>query len=119
MEAAHDRAPPPTYVRKEEWKMSAISHPPAEGARAGRPRLAEFLIPEMWASLAIAAMWIAVAVTAVWGSDFMSSSGPGGTSTTIPSGIAVALFASIGSWAVARYGLASRRRGADEERRPS
>jgi hypothetical protein len=64
----------------------------------------------MWASLAIVAMWIAVAVTAVWGLDFVSNSGPGGSSTTIPSGIAVAVFASIGTWAVAKHGFAGRRR---------
>ena len=33
---------------------------------------------------------------------FVSSSGPG-TSTTIPSAIAVALFAAIGTWAFAKY----------------
>ena len=58
---------------------------------------------EMWASLAIAAMWVAVAVCAVWGPAFVSTSGAGTNSTTIPSGIAVALFASIGSWAVAKH----------------
>jgi hypothetical protein len=61
----------------------------------------------MWAALAIVAMWIAVAVAAVWGTEFVSST-PGGTSTTIPSAIAVAVFASIGTWAVAKYGFARR-----------
>ena len=65
----------------------------------------QLLVPELWASLAIFAMWAAVAVTAVWGPDFVSTSGPGGTSTTIPSGIAVAVFASIGTWAVAKHGF--------------
>ena len=96
--------------------MSTISHPPTEVTRERRPRLTALLIPEVWVSLAITAMWVAVAVTAIWGPDLVSSSGPGGSNTTIPSGIAVALFASIGSWAVAKYGLASRPRGADEER---
>ena len=65
------------------------------------PRL--LLVSEVWASLAIFAMWIAVAVSAVWGPDFVSSNGSGTNSTTIPSGIAVAMFASIGTWAVAKY----------------
>ena len=47
------------------------------------------------------AMWIAVAISAVWGPDFVSTSGGGTTSTTIPAAIGVALFAFIGSWAVA------------------
>ena len=65
----------------------------------------QLLVPELWASVAIFAMWAAVAITAVWGPDFVSTSGPGGTSTTIPSGIAVAVFASIGTWAVAKHGF--------------
>lgn len=82
--------------------MSTISHPPT---RADRDRgwSALFLIREVWASLAISAMWIAVAVSAVWAPDFVSSSGSGANSTIIPSGIAVAMFASIGTWAVAKY----------------
>jgi hypothetical protein len=56
-------------------------------------------------------MWIAVAVSAVWGPDFVGSSNDG-SHTTIPSGIFVALFASIGTWAVAKYALG---RGREEE----
>ena len=66
---------------------------------------AQVLVPEMWASLAIFAMWSAVAISAVWGPDFVSTSGSGATTTTIPSGIAVALFASIGTWLVAKHGF--------------
>jgi len=65
----------------------------------------------MWASLAITAMWVVVAISAVWGPDFVSTSGSGATTTTIPSGIAVAVFATIGTWIVAKYGF---RRG-DED----
>ena len=86
--------------------MSSISHPPTSVVPERRHRSVQFLAAEMWASLAITAMWIAVAVTSVWGPDFVSNSGPGGRSTTIPSGIAVALFACIGSWAVAKHGFA-------------
>ena len=48
-------------------------------------------------------MWIAVLFTSVYGPDFVSVNGA--TSTTIPSGIFVGLFALLGSGAVARYGF--------------
>lgn len=82
--------------------MSSISHEPARIPH-GRPRWIDRLdLPEMWASLAIGAMWLAVAVGAIWGPDFVSTSS-GGNSTTIPSAIFVALFAWLGSRAVAKY----------------
>jgi hypothetical protein len=84
--------------------MSSVSHQPTEVAPERRPWSAQLLVAELWASLAITAMWIAVAVSAVWGPDFVSST-PGGSSTTIPSGIGVAFFACIGSWAVAKRGF--------------
>lgn len=84
--------------------MSTISHPRAT-VGAERPGWrAQLLATELWASLAITAIWIAVAASAVWGPDFVSST-PGGTTTTIPSGVFVGLFACIGTWAVAKYGL--------------
>ena len=52
-------------------------------------------------------MWIAVMVAAVWAPDFVGSSNDG-SHTTIPSGIFVALFASIGTWALAKYASAGR-----------
>jgi hypothetical protein len=93
--------------------MSTISHPPVGKVQEDRHWSAQLLVAEMWASLAIVAMWIAVAVTAVWGPDFVSTSGPGGSTTTIPSGIAVALFASIGTWAIAKHGFTRRERIGD------
>jgi hypothetical protein len=59
-------------------------------------------IPEVWTSLAIAVMWTAVVVDAIWGPDITSET-PGGTTTHVPSAVAVALFAMVASWAVARY----------------
>jgi hypothetical protein len=86
--------------------MSTISHPPA--GFASEPHwLARILVPELWAALAITAMWIAVVVATVWGPDFVSST-PGGNSTTIPSGIAIAMFATIATWFVAKYGFGRR-----------
>ena len=92
--------------------MSSVSHPPAPLAPE-RSWFELLHVREMWASLAIAAMWIAVACSAAWGPDFVSTNGGGTNSTTIPSGIAVALFASIGTWAVAKYGLGHPRKNSD------
>ena len=83
--------------------MSTASDTPVPVRAHGRTSLT--LVREVWASLAVAAMWIAVAVSAVWGPDFVSTAGSGSSATTIPSGVAVALFASIGTWAVAKYGF--------------
>ena len=81
--------------------MSTISHPPAGAAR--EPGWISLLrLREVWASLAITMMWIAVAVSAVWAPNFVGSSNDG-SSSTIPSAIFVALFACIGTWAVAKY----------------
>jgi hypothetical protein len=44
----------------------------------------------------------------VGGPDVVSNEGAGTNSTTIPSGILVAVFATIGTWAVAKYGLGRR-----------
>lgn len=86
--------------------MSTISHPPSGVVAERRPRTVQLLVAETWASLAITAMWVAVAVSAVWGPDLVANNGAGGSNTTIPSGVIVALFACIGSWAVAKHGFA-------------
>ena len=88
--------------------MSTISHPPA-GAAQEQGWASLLRLKEVWASVAITAMWIAVAVTAVWGSDSLGSSNDG-NSATIPSGIFVALFASIGTWALAKYAFGTARK---------
>jgi hypothetical protein len=87
--------------------MSTISHPPT-GVSSDTRHWTRALVTETWASLAIFAMWMAVAIAAVWGPDFVSTSGSGTTSTTIPSGIVIAMFATIGTWFVAKYGLGRR-----------
>jgi hypothetical protein len=86
--------------------MSSVAHPPAPTAQRGW--VSVLLIREMRASLAIAVMWVAVAVSAVWGPDLVSYSSDT-NSTTIPSGIAVAMFAAIGTWAIAKYALGSKK----------
>ena len=80
--------------------MATISHEPS--ARSQRP--AWLYIRDVWASLAISVMWLAVLVVSLWGPDIRAFD-VSGSSTTLPSGVALALFATIGSWAVAKYGF--------------
>lgn len=83
--------------------MASVSHEPVTYG-SERPQWAEFLrIPEMWASLAIGAMWLAVLFDAVYGPSFVSANGT--STTTIPSAIVVALFAFLGTSAMAKHGF--------------
>jgi hypothetical protein len=59
-----------------------------------------------WAAIAILGMWIAVLVDAVWGADIVARSSSGDTST-FPAAILIALFVSIATVFVARYGFRS------------
>jgi hypothetical protein len=84
--------------------MSAIPHEPSVDSRYGWLR-----ITEMWASLAISVIWLAVLFDAIFGPNITSST-VGGTDSSVPSAVAVALFATIATWAVAKYGLRPRER---------
>lgn len=88
--------------------MTTIRHEPS-GVVQEQPRWSmRVLVPEMWASMAIAVMWLAVLFDAIFGPDIVSITGvPGGTgsTTTVPSAVAVALFAFLGTWVVARHGF--------------
>jgi hypothetical protein len=55
----------------------------------------------MWATVSIVAMWLAVLVVGVWGGD-MTFHGVDSSSSVVPSGVAVALFAAIGTGSVAK-----------------
>lgn len=93
--------------------MATMSHEPAR-ATVDRPRLSQqLLVPEMWASLAIAVMWLSVLFTAIYGPDIESRSvagGVAGDTTVVPSAVVVALFAFFATWVVARYGFKARER---------
>jgi hypothetical protein len=69
-----------------------------------------FLPRELWASLAIAVIWLAVLFTALFGGDILVSDA-GGNHSSVPSAVAVALFAVLATWAVARYCFSNRPRG--------
>jgi hypothetical protein len=88
--------------------MSTLSHGPSHAVRE-KSRWMEFLVSEMWASLAIAVIWLAVLFDAIFGPNIVNTT-PGGTSSTVPSAVPVALFAFLGTWVVARYGFRRERK---------
>jgi hypothetical protein len=87
--------------------MSTITHEPARSTPEEQHRSARILVRETWASLAISVMWLAVLFAAVFAPDIVSTSSDG-NATRIPPAIAVALFAAIGTRAVAKYGFGRR-----------
>ena len=92
--------------------MTAIPHEPPRVV-GERPRSAsQFLVREMWTSLAISVIWLSVLCTAIFGPDIVSNNGVGdvGERTTVPSAVVVALFAFLATWVVAKYGFGSGRK---------
>jgi len=78
--------------------MTTISHEPSTRSQ----QTAWLYMRDLWASLAISVMWLAVLVVSLWGPDIRSFD-VSGSSTTLPSGVVLGLFATIGSWAVAKH----------------
>jgi hypothetical protein len=66
---------------------------------------ADLLVRNTWAGLAIVVMWLAVLFDALFGPNIVSTSGGGTNTTTIPSAVAVALFAWLATKAVAKHGF--------------
>jgi hypothetical protein len=95
--------------------MTTISHEPSRSLPERRPLLPQLLVRDMWTALAISVMWLAVLFDAVYGPDITSMSAS--TSTTIPSAVFVALFATFATKAVAKYGFC--RDAKDADRRAS
>ena len=84
--------------------MSTISHEPLRVVPETRSWLSLLLVPEMWASLTIIVMWLAVLFAAVFGGNIVNST-VGGDSSSVPSAVAVALFAFLATWVVAWFGF--------------
>ena len=83
--------------------MSTMTHGPSEIAREKR-LWSPAVVPEMWASFAIGFMWLAVLFTAIWGGDIVNTYA-GGSNSTVPTVVPVAIFAFLGTWMVARHGF--------------
>jgi hypothetical protein len=87
-----------TLAGKGGLEMTTVSH------ESPVRRWSWLSTPGLWEALAISAMWLAVLFASVFGPDFVSRSNDG-NETVIPSGVAVALFAFLASWTVAKHGL--------------
>jgi hypothetical protein len=83
--------------------MATISHEPSRIAPERR-RWSEFLVSEMWASLAISVIWLSVLFCAVYGPN-IETRGVAGDTGSWPSVVVVALFAFLATWVVARHGF--------------
>jgi len=80
--------------------MTTMAHEPSTDKRDRRRFGARLLVPEFWASVTIIVMWIAVLFVGIFGGNMVFSNPP--SQTTIPSAIVVAIFAAIGTSALAK-----------------
>ena len=80
--------------------------PSKSGGRSTR-----FLVPEMWAALAIGVIWLVVLVAALFAPDLVSNSPT--SFTRIPSAIILAFFAWLATWVIARHGFGRHRNDGD------
>jgi hypothetical protein len=84
--------------------MTTIPHD--EPATVRRPSWLD--ARDMWTSLAITSIWLTVFATALFGPDIHSIDA-GGSSTTIPSGVVIALFALFATMSIAKHGFTEKR----------
>ena len=87
--------------------MTTTLREPITAGPAREGIAARLLVPAFWGAISIVAMWLAVLFDGIFGGDMVFSS-PGNGTTTIPSAVAVALFASIGTTAVAKRAFGRR-----------
>ena len=88
--------------------MTATMHEPSTAGPASEGIAARLLVPAFWGAVSIIAMWLAVLFDGIYGNDMVFSNNTGGGPTIIPSAVAVALFAFIGTVAVAKRAFARR-----------
>ena len=90
--------------------MTTLTHEPStdEAVRGGIA--ARLLVPGFWGALSIVTMWLAVLFDGIFGGDMTFVNTPASV-TTIPSAVLVALFAVIGTSAVAKRAFGRREIG--------
>jgi Mg/Co/Ni transporter MgtE len=96
--------------------MSTVAHEESRVAPERRSWVSRIVVREMWAGLAIAVIWLAVLFAAVFGPDIVSANGGTSTTTSVPSAVAVALFAWLATRVVAKYGFGDQGTEAEPKR---
>ena len=86
--------------------MSVMTHEPSTDKPVRQGIAARLLVPGFWATLSIVTMWLAVLFDGIFGGDMTFSNPP--NTTTIPSAVLIALFAVIGTSAVAKRAFGRR-----------
>ncbi len=81
--------------------MATITRDPVFHQTPRRGIASRLLVPGFWATISIVAMWLAVLFVGVFGGQ-MTFVNTSANVTTLPSSVAVALFAAIGTAAVAK-----------------
>jgi multisubunit Na+/H+ antiporter MnhF subunit len=81
--------------------MTLVADKPVELQPGPKHWSDRLLVREMWGTLAISVMWLAVLFDAIYGADIVSV-GNDGTATRLPSAVVIALFAFLGTAAVAK-----------------
>lgn len=89
--------------------MNVMTQEPLTEETSRRDVASRLLVPEFWAALTIVTMWLAVLFVGIFGGNMVFANPPG--VTTIPSAVAVAVFAAIGTSAMAKRVF--RRKGMD------
>lgn len=84
--------------------METTSHQTSRATPERRQWSSRVFVPEMWASLAIVVMWLSVLFAAIFGPDIVTT-GVAGDHSSVPSAVALALFAFLATWVLARYGF--------------
>lgn len=92
--------------------MATIPHEPSRVVQERPSWSVQFVVPEMWTTLAIVVIWLSVLFAAIYGPNLDTTSA-GGDHTTLPSAIPLALFAFLATWVVARYGYGRNRKRSD------
>ncbi len=81
---------------------TVMTHEPSTSEPARQGIAARLLVPGFWGALSIVSMWLAVLFVGIFGGD-MTFANSGSGVTSIPSSVMLALFAVIGTSAVARH----------------
>ena len=88
--------------------MTATMHEPSTAGPTRDSIADRLLVPAFWGAVSIVAMWLAVLFVGIYGGDMTFANYGGSGPTIIPSAVGVALFAFIGTVAVAKRAFARR-----------